>query len=493
MSKLLNELKSLNRNITDIRAAVQDRGGVVPKRLKEVGDAIRALPMDGGGSRDLKDINFFDYDGRLVHSYTVEEASRLTALPDLPYHTGLTPQCWTHTLSEVKTLKRLNIAPCYVTDDGKTRFYLRFEDDKALDLSFKFTQTVENGIEIDWGDGSAAETFSGVGAIVAPHTYAPESYPFECVMTLERKSGSFTLASKNNDFTFGTCAAHNNHVMKLELGAGITEIGDYGIRKFYRMETLTIPKEVQTWSDSSLQYLYAAKFLYVPRGMSKLYFNMSYCPGLIRAVIPETVKELRLHCFYGDHSLHDVILPEALTYLDGWSFESSFAKVVLPPKLTHIGDHAFRSNCAIEEIVVPDTVTTMYSEQFYRCEALRKLTLSNSLTKIYEKMCAYCVSLEEVRLPKDITEIPSECFQSCASLKYIKIPPKVTNIASYAFSNCTSMKEYDFSECEAIPTLGTSVFYGIPATCVIKVPAALYDEWIAAKGWTTFAEKIVAA
>ena len=43
-----------------------------------------------GGGKELKrdDVNFFDYDGTLLYSYTWEEAKNLTELPPLPKHEG---------------------------------------------------------------------------------------------------------------------------------------------------------------------------------------------------------------------------------------------------------------------------------------------------------------------------------------------------------------------------------------------------------------------
>ena len=68
----------------------------------------------------------------------------------------------------------------------------------------------------------------------------------------------------------------------------------------------------------------------------------------------------------------------------------------------------------------------------------------------------------------------------------------VVSIGNSAFYNCYNMLEYDFSEATSIPTLGTSAFYGINPLCKIKVPSALYDEWIATANWSDYADYIVA-
>jgi hypothetical protein len=54
------------------------------------------------------------------------------------------------------------------------------------------------------------------------------------------------------------------------------------------------------------------------------------------------------------------------------------------------------------------------------------------------------------------------------------------------------MAFYDFSKHESVPTLeATSAFKSIPSDCKIVVPDALYDEWIAATNWSTYAANIV--
>jgi hypothetical protein len=54
------------------------------------------------------------------------------------------------------------------------------------------------------------------------------------------------------------------------------------------------------------------------------------------------------------------------------------------------------------------------------------------------------------------------------------------------------MAFYDFSALEAVPTLSTTnAFANIPSDCKIIVPDALYDEWIAATNWSTYASYII--
>ena len=53
-----------------------------------------------GGSE--KDVNFYDYDGSLVTSYTAEEFLELSEMPANPTHEGLTAQGWNWTLEDAQ-------------------------------------------------------------------------------------------------------------------------------------------------------------------------------------------------------------------------------------------------------------------------------------------------------------------------------------------------------------------------------------------------------
>ena len=79
-----------------------------------------------------KDVNFIDYDGQILYSYTAQEFLNLTELPENPIHIGLTSQGWNWTLSDAKAYvtiyNKLWIGQMYITSDGKTRIYIHLDD-----------------------------------------------------------------------------------------------------------------------------------------------------------------------------------------------------------------------------------------------------------------------------------------------------------------------------------------------------------------------------
>ncbi|MBO7273698.1 MAG: leucine-rich repeat domain-containing protein, partial [Clostridia bacterium] len=103
-----------------------------------------------------------------------------------------------------------------------------------------------------------------------------------------------------------------------------------------------------------------------------------------------------------------------------------------------------------------------------------------------------CYSLASVVISEGVTSIGDSAFYNCYSLASVVIPEGVTSIGNYAFRGCTGMKFYDFTKHTSVPTLaGTGAFNNISSDCKIRVPAALYDEWISATNWSTYANKIV--
>lgn len=168
--------------------------------------------------------------------------------------------------------------------------------------------------------------------------------------------------------------------------------------------------------------------------------------------------------------------------------EARFATV------TSIGDYAFRSCYSLTNVVIPNSVTSIGTYAFRSCCSLTNVVIPNGVTTIQSSAISYCYSLTSVVIPNGVTSIGTYTFQYCHSLTNIVIPSSVTSIGSNAFYACYTLTKYDFSQCTAIPTLSaTSAFTDINGICKIIVPDSLYDEWIAASNWSTYANYIYKA
>jgi hypothetical protein len=172
----------------------------------------------------------------------------------------------------------------------------------------------------------------------------------------------------------------------------------------------------------------------------------------------------------------------------------SLASITIPNSVTSIGGNNPLINCySLTSVVLPDGVTGIMNYAFADCRSLASIAIPNSVTRIYSYAFAGCHSLASIVIPDSVTSIGANAFEGCHSLASIVIPDSVTSIEGYTFYDCRGVRCYDFSKHTAVPTLASiDAFENIASDCEIRVPAALYDEWIAATNWASLASKIVA-
>lgn len=231
-------------------------GGMAINSGTLIGKLGYALAMNKSAAasqaQQPKDVNFYDYDGTLLYSCTLEEARSLAALPDGPTHDGLTFQKWNRDLASVNALTRgMNVGAMYTTDDGKTRLYFRLEDIARPDVTINFTAAVDGGVTIDWGDGSA-ELSSGTSNKAYTHTYTAVG---DYVITLDITSGTASLVgagtSSGNVVFGGAVNGAKNMLQRVEVGQNVTSIGGYAFQNCYSLTSITIPDGVTSIGSSA--------------------------------------------------------------------------------------------------------------------------------------------------------------------------------------------------------------------------------------------------
>ena len=410
----------------------------------------------GGASTSSKpnDVTFIDYDGAILYSYSLEEAQALTELPTLPTHDGLVCQGWNWTLEAIKALNRpVTVGAMYITDDGATRLHIRIATVGRMTVPLYIGQTVANGVSIDWGDGSTAETLAGTGNKNTTHTYAePGDYVIslmpqgECTLSFGSGSSSYcVMGSTGNDGR-----VYCNMLQDVSIGKNVTSIGDSAFGGCFSLASVTIPDGVTSIGGYAFR-----------------------------------------NCF----SLASVTIPTGVTSISSYAFGGCFslASVTIPTGVTSIGSYAFSNCSSLASVTIPTGVTSIGIYTFSNCSSLASVTIPTGVTSIGDSAFGSCFSLASVTIPTGVTSIGDNAFRECPSLASVTIPTGVTSIGGYAFGGCFGMRYYDFSAFASVPTLSnTNVFSQIPSDCQMLIPSALYDEWSTATNWATYASYMVA-
>ena len=140
--------------------------GIVHTRndgLEDFAADIATIPSGGGGeSQPRKDVNFYDYDGVRIFSYSKEEANSLTELPTPPLKDDLNFTGWTYSLQAIKD----QVGKC---DIGALYSYNNPDYFVALTIlvpsdnfTIKFRDAFYKGEKLDWGDGNVIENQSSI-------------------------------------------------------------------------------------------------------------------------------------------------------------------------------------------------------------------------------------------------------------------------------------------------------------------------------------------
>ena len=436
---IATELQNYNDGLLATYAKINDKGGTVPanKNLDNLPTAIDSIPSGGGGGVELKDINFYDYDGTIVESWTLAELATKTALPENPTHAGLTAEGWNWSLATLKTNNLpQDVGQIYTPTDGKTHLIIDNTDgylNPILGIGVNGTAI------IDWGDGTSTTTITGSNVDTmqdATHTYAV--------------GGTYDVS--------------------IELASGAT--GKINGGTTYPCQIWKATAGQPTWSKMNRVYSKQVKEIHIGGGWSKLL--LTYALGL-----------------------EAVTLPKSLTFLSSNSLRGceELLHVNIPDTITSIGSSVFGYCRALQSISLPN-LDFNQSSMFDNCVSLKRLTLPRVMTSIPQQFCYYCQKLEDIVLHEGITALNSSCFYACSSgLFHIKIPSTVTAIQNQAFSDTSCLLTVDLSTATSVPTAGTIIFGSVNASTFdgfrILVPSALESSFESASGWSTYVNYIV--
>lgn len=491
---IASEITRLQGAKSDIKTAIEAKGVTVPSsaKLDDYDTYISQISGGGGSELDYSDITFIDYDGKVLYSYTFSEFIAAGALPANPSHTGLTAQGWNWTLQELTTAaqnqEKVIVGQLYTTSDGKTRLYLNIfntDNRQYRTILSSWNQTASNGVTIDWGDGSETYTESGTGNKFATHIYEPGQY----VLTLKVNSGTATLGFSNRGALswIGTDSSYNGFYSMLEK----VEVGD-GISGFaasyldYDIESLTLTKDITTFSGNSMLYTNRLKCVVFPRVSDTLSSFARYCFGLEAVSLSPTITTLDAYAFANSYVLEHIELGHVVS-VGNYCFQNNYKlKRIESKSITSVGNYSF-SNCySLESINFPNLVTI--GTTAFEWNDCRSVVVSNSITTLNASGFANMRGIREWTVWSGVTEIPASFFNTCRALEKVTIGSGVTSIAASAFANCIRMTAIIINATTP-PTLANVNAFNSSNMAPIYIPANSLSDYKTASNWSTFANR----
>ena len=156
--------------------------------------------------------------------------------------------------------------------------------------------------------------------------------------------------------------------------------------------------------------------------------------------------------------------------------------------VTAIGDYAFIVCTRLISVTIPNSVTSIGQGAFFRCSGLTSISIPNSVTSIGAEAFRSC-SFVSVTIPNSVTSIGSHAFIKCRNLTSVTIPNSITSIDKYTFWGCSGLTSVKCLTATP-PSLDSSAFIGVGATCTLTVPCGTIDAYEGSDWNTVFAGRI---
>ncbi|MBR3871846.1 MAG: leucine-rich repeat protein [Paludibacteraceae bacterium] len=219
------------------------------------------------------------------------------------------------------------------------------------------------------------------------------------------------------------------------------------------------------------------------------------CKNLTSVVIGNNVTGINTSAFSGCSALSSVTIGSAVTSIGDYAFNECriLDDIVIPENVTHIGNYAFRecdklssinipnsgynasfngifSGCEnLKEVILPSKMTGIGQYVFSGCSALTSITLSENIKSIGSYAFAGCTGITSVTLPKSVNTIGANAFENCTGLTTLEIGSGVTSIGEKAFNGCSSLESVT-SYATTVPAVSTNSFSNFIA--YLYVPCA---------------------
>lgn len=224
-------------------------------------------------------------------------------------------------------------------------------------------------------------------------------------------------------------------------------------------------------------------------------------------IIPNSVVEFEHSAFSGCTNLNEISIPSSVRTIGGSVFTNTknvkynitdlSAWCQINRSATSSNSYnstLFLNGVEVVKLVIPSNITKISNYSFSSFSSITSVTIPDNIELIGERAFTSCINLKEVFIGDSVTEIGASAFASSYKLKNIKIGKNVQLISEYAFSTNCQTSCFDFSSHDSIPSINNEVFNDPEYFSYnIVVPDSLYDQWIVADRWSTYASRIVKA
>ncbi len=250
-------------------------------------------------------------------------------------------------------------------------------------------------------------------------------------------------------------------------------------------------------------------------------YAFPWCTAMTSVTIPDSVTSIGKYAFYGCTGLTGITIPNNVTNIEkcAFSYCSAMTSVAIPDSVTNIGCAAFGGCSGLTSITIPDSVSGIGMGAFAGCEGLTSVIIPKGVTSIGVGAFAGCTGLTSISvdagntvyhsvgncvvetasktlvvgsnasvIPEGVTSIGVGAFAGCEGLTSITIPEGVTSVGAGAFAGCTNLTSISVDDRNTIyHSVGNCVVETASKTLVVGCNVSVIPEGVTSIGVGAFA------
>ncbi len=256
------------------------------------------------------------------------------------------------------------------------------------------------------------EVLSETGRVV--HVY-DTSFPWKEAVSVDIPE---TVSYNGKDYTviaIGANAFLGCHLLRtVRISNSVTVIGDGAFAGCRSLSAVGIPNSVTEIGRGAFEGCHSLRTVRIPSSVAKIgdraFFN---CRSLQSITVDAGNAKYK--------SINGVLFNREATLLMSYPLGKKQQVYKIPNGVKVIGEHAFRNNSYLREVMMSDSVTTIGLYAFSNCRSLRKVSMQNSVDSIGNYVFENCVSLQEIEIPRSVRAIGNCPFRGCTALQAINV------------------------------------------------------------------------
>ena len=260
------------------------------------------------------------------------------------------------------------------------------------------------------------------------------------------------------DYIASTDDSTKNHIEKVKIPNGVTEIGVYAFYNCGEIINIELPQTLEKIGNMAFESCRGLKSISLPESLKEIGGRaFANCNGIEKLSLSKSIQIVRSYAFSNCDSLESVDMEE-----NGGIYEVVFESGAFSecPKLSQVnfssdvsslGEYLF-SNCrSLSVLQLPENVKVL-GESMLKGTKITSITIPKKVERIigsnYRGPLAGCETLKEVIFEEEMKKIPDYIVSSDNSTKiYIEkvvIPSSVNEIGANAFYNCSKITIYGY-------------------------------------------------